>query len=279
MITYFDIVLLLFFGALGGFLSGFLGVGGGIVFVPLLDFFLKKYFIDDSELVKAILANSLFIIMFSTAAASYKQYKIGNLHSKEILNTLIPGLISVILAHYLINMGNWYKKSIFLYVFLVLLLMVIVKMFLKKKNDTPIKNDQEVSFNKMRFIGFFTGIITAMSGLGGGIIMTPLFSEWLKLDIKRASAISTIVIFGFASVIAVLNASNSPSNYVIDYQYGYIVLPLVIPIIFGSFLLVQFGVNLAQKTKSKNIKLIFASFATVVLLKVIYEITHIHFSF
>ena len=132
MISIYDIIALILFGSLGGFLSGFLGVGGGIIFVPILDYFLKKYFTDDTELVKAVLANSLFIIMFSSAIASYKQYKIGNIYVKEILNTLIPGILFIIIIHTLISKGGWYNRDVFLYFFLTLLLFVVVKMFFTK---------------------------------------------------------------------------------------------------------------------------------------------------
>lgn len=195
MIGIYDIIALLFFGSLGGFLSGFLGVGGGIIFVPILDYFLLKYFTNDSELVKAVLANSLFIIMFSSAIASYKQYRIGNIYFKEILNTLIPGIISIIIIHTLISKGDWYNRNVFLYFFLVLLVFVIVKMFSTKNEIKVASNSIVIKSYKLQLVGAFAGVVTAMSGLGGGIIMTPLYSEWLKMDIKKASAISTGVIF------------------------------------------------------------------------------------
>ena len=81
MLSINDFIILFLFGSFGGFMSGYLGVGGGIIYVPVLDYFLSKYF-HDTELVKAVLANSLFVIMFSAAVASYKQYKLGNLYFK-----------------------------------------------------------------------------------------------------------------------------------------------------------------------------------------------------
>jgi uncharacterized membrane protein YfcA len=73
-----DYVILAVFGALGAFISGFLGVGGGIIYIPVLDYFLKKAGMNDDMLVKGILANSLFTIIFSGSVSSYNRLlKVG----------------------------------------------------------------------------------------------------------------------------------------------------------------------------------------------------------
>lgn len=270
MLSVTDFIILFLFGSFGGFMSGFLGVGGGIIYVPVLDYFLSKYF-HDSELVKAVLANSLFVIMFSAAVASYKQYKLGNLFFKEIIQTLLPGIISVVVLQTLINKGTWYSRDVFLYFFLTMLLFVAFKMFLSKPKIIITENTKADNY-KYNITGAFAGIVTAMSGLGGGVIMTPVFTEWMKLDIKKASAISTGVILGFAIVIGILNLNAVPQNYVSDFQFGYILLPIAFPLIIGTFLFAQMGVKTAQKSKSQTIRITFATFASIVLLKVIYEI-------
>jgi uncharacterized membrane protein YfcA len=274
MLSINDFIILFLFGSFGGFMSGYLGVGGGIIYVPVLDYFLSKYF-HDTELVKAVLANSLFVIMFSAAVASYKQYKLGNLFLKEITQTLLPGMVSVVILQTLINKGTWYSRDVFLYFFLSMLLFVVFKMFLSKPK-TIIAESTKADNYKYNITGAFAGIVTAMSGLGGGVIMTPIFTEWMKLDIKKASAISTVVILGFAIVIGILNLNVVPQNSISNFQFGYILLPIALPLIIGTFLFAQMGVKTAQKSKSQTIRMIFASFASIVLFKVIYEILIIH---
>jgi uncharacterized membrane protein YfcA len=274
MLSINDFIILFLFGSFGGFMSGYLGVGGGIIYVPVLDYFLSKYF-HDTELVKAVLANSLFVIMFSAAVASYKQYKLGNLFLKEITQTLLPGMVSVVILQTLINKGTWYSRDVFLYFFLSMLLFVVFKMFLSKPK-TIIAESTKADNYKYNITGAFAGIVTAMSGLGGGVIMTPIFTEWMKLDIKKASAISTVVILGFAIVIGILNLNVVPQNSISNFQFGYILLPIALPLIIGTFLFAQMGVKTAQKSNSQTIRMIFASFASIVLFKVIYEILIIH---
>lgn len=271
MLSITDFIILFLFGSLGGFMSGFLGIGGGIIYVPILDYFLSKYFVNSNELVKAVLANSLFIIIFSAAVASYKQIKMGNFFLKETLQTMLPGIVSVIVLHTLINNGTWYSRSVFLYFFLTMLVFVVVKMFMPT-SKINVNAEAQSSNYKYNITGAFAGLVTAMSGLGGGVIMTPVFTEWIKLDIKKASAISTGVIFGFAIVIGILNLNAKPETYISNWQFGYIFLPIALPLIVGTFLFAQLGVKTAQKAKSQTIRITFASFASIILIKVIYEI-------
>ncbi len=274
MLSVNDFIILFLFGSFGGFMSGYLGVGGGIIYVPVLDYFLSKYF-HETELVKAVLANSLFVIMFSAAVASYKQYKLGNFLFKEIIQTLLPGIVSVVILQTLINKGTWYSRDVFLYFFLSMLLFVVFKMFLSKPKSIIAESTKADNY-KYNITGAFAGIVTAMSGLGGGVIMTPVFTEWMKLDIKKASAISTGVILGFAVVIGILNLNIIPVHKISSFQFGYILLPIALPLIIGTFLFAQMGVKTAQKSKSQTIRIIFACFASIVLFKVIYEILIIH---
>ena len=73
MLEITDYVLLFLLGSFGAFVAGFLGVGGGIIYIPILQHFLSKLNLPDDILVKAILANSLFVIIFSGSVATYKQ--------------------------------------------------------------------------------------------------------------------------------------------------------------------------------------------------------------
>jgi uncharacterized membrane protein YfcA len=272
LLTTIDYILILLLGSFGGFLSGFLGVGGGIIYVPILDYFLSKMGLTDDALVKAILANSLFTIIFSGSVSSYKQYKLGNFFPKEIMHTAIPGVITAITMTLFIRMGTWYDKTIFNYVFAIMLFVIGVRMFMKTKEAT---HDTSISkkFLGFNITGFFAGIITAMSGLGGGVVMTPIFTDVLHQNIKKASSISNGVIPFFAISVGILNlSSNAAATQVHDWQIGFIVFPVVIPMIIGSIFFAPLGVTFSQKTSQKIIRNTFAFFITLVFIKTLYNI-------
>ncbi len=120
--------------------------------------------------------------------------------------------------------------------------------------------------------GFFAGIVTALSGLGGGVVMTPVFTDVLKISIRKASSISNGVIPLFAIAVGIYNLGDTPPYKVSEWQVGYIVFPVIIPMILATFIFAPLGVKTAQKTPQATIRLVFAAMVTLVLTKVLYEI-------
>jgi uncharacterized membrane protein YfcA len=270
VLAYSDFIILFLLGSVGAFLSGFLGVGGGIVYIPILDYFLSKLGFSDDNLVKAILANSLFTIIFSGSVSSYKQYRLGNFYPREIFYTAITGVLAAVLMTLLIKSGTWYSKSVFNYVFASMLLVIALRMFFKK---VQVANTNNIIKPLGYYItGFIAGIVTAMSGLGGGVVMTPAFTDVLKMDIKKASAISNGVIPVFALAVGILNLSTSSIQKLSEWQVGYIVFPIVIPMILSTFLLAPLGVIASQKANQQTIRMVFASFISIVFIKTLLSI-------
>lgn len=266
-----DLLILAAFGSLSGFISGFLGVGGGIIFIPVLDFFLSKAGMHDAYLVKGILANSLFVIIFSGSVSSYNQYKHGNFFPRQILHTAVPGMFTAFFMTWLIKQGDWYSKATFNYVFALMLLVIVIRMFATK----PAKEGEGEAANwKYQLTGLFAGLITAFSGLGGGVVMTPVFTDIMKQSIKKASSISNGVIPFFAILIGIYNLSDPAPYAISNLQVGYVVFPVILPLVAGTFLFAPLGVRTAQKSSQTLIRTVFATFASIVFIKLLYEILH-----
>jgi uncharacterized membrane protein YfcA len=273
MLHWPDYMTLFILGAAGSFLSGYLGVGGGIIYVPILDYFLSKLGYRDEELVKAILANSLFTIVFSGVIASYKQYRLKNFYPKEILLTAIPGMISVLAMTWLITQGTWYDKPAFNIVFACILGAIVLRMLLSKKTES---SEEQVPSFGYAATGFTTGIVTALSGLGGGVLMTPIISEVLKQPLKKAGSISNGVIPLLAITVGIYNLSHTHIHKIHAFQLGAIVFPLVIPMIIASFIFAPLGVRASHYARQSVVKTIFTVLVSVILIKLLYEIIQSH---
>jgi len=142
------------------------------------------------------------------------------------------------------------------------------RMFTQKEKQTTEFKDFP-SWRVFSVTGFFTGIITSLSGLGGGILMVPVFSDFLKLPIKVATSISTGVIPIFTVVLCIPYMLAHPT-IVYNYQLGFVVLPLVAPLILSVLFVSPFGVRIAQLMKPLQLRIIFACISSLIIIKEIY---------
>jgi len=270
-----DYIIILVFGLLGGFVSGLLGVGGGLLFIPALEFYIKKMGVYDIDIVKFILANSLFVIIFSGIIITYKQIKINNFYIKQVIQTTWLALISTVVVTYAIEDGWFlYDKRMFTLVFLSMLAPLVFRMFFDKQKS-EIENSNFPSPVKMGITGFFTGIVTSISGLGGGIVMVPVFTNLLKINIKKATSISTgvIPILAIANVLLYIFAKNIQQVH--NLQTGYVIYPLVLPLILGVFVAAPMGVQAAKTMKPFTLKIIFASVISIIMIVKVLQLNDI----
>ncbi len=271
MLELSDVFLLIMVGALGGFLSGMLGVGGGVIFVPVIDYILSRAGINEDLAVNIILANSIATIAFTGTISSIKQVRMGNFFPKQILYTSLPGVVTSLGLSYAISQMHFYSKDKFNVFFISMLVLLLVRMFWKNTSAAAgEKEPAQVKTSAYALTGFFTGLVTALSGLGGGIVMIPVFTNFLKLNIKIATSISTGVITVLVFPLIVYYLFTPVTLPVaVAWQTGHLIWSIILPLALGSFFLAPLGVKTSQKTDPAKIKIVFAIFVMAVLARMV----------
>lgn len=264
--------LFLLLGLAVGFLSSLLGVGGGIIFVPLFTHFLREAGVEGDVLVKCVLANSMLTIVFTGVSASYNQYRQGTYYPKPVLATAAAGVVSSLFLTYLISVGDWYDKEAFSFVFIALLLAVSLRTFSKRKPQEFSFNLKEISLSKFSIVGFGAGIVTALSGLGGGIIMVPAFNSILKIDIKKAISVSTGVIPFFALPLTIFYMASEPDSFPELLHIGHIVPHFILPLGIGILIASKWGVKTGNRISETKLKMLMLLLILVVTAKMLWEV-------
>ncbi len=218
------------FGTIVGFFSGFFGVGGGMILVPLL--------LASGFMMKEAISVSIMQMVFSSIYGSF-------LNSRKAIHILKDGIIIGIggfvggLQSGLIvtNVSNLTLQ----YIFIFILILAIIRIFI----SPAIHSDEQKKQNKflLFFIGFFVGMIAMSIGVGGSVILTPILLGFFKYDLKSSTALG--LFFVVFSSIAGFTSMSLYGNML--YTEGFIV---------GIFSLigVYFGIKLKNYVHMSHYK-------------------------
>ncbi len=174
-------------GFVAGVLGSMIGLGGGIIVVPVLTF------AGFSPTLAA--SNSLFAA-FSNAVASTISYS----RQKRIEYSigLKLGLLSIpgtILGAYI---SADVTPGIFKILFGLVLLSSATYIFLRRKIESRQINTSKQVMVLAVGASFFAGIISSFFGIGGGIIFVPLMVVAMGMGMKNAAPTSQLILL-FAS--------------------------------------------------------------------------------
>lgn len=269
-------ILLLLVGGLGGFLSGLLGIGGGIVYVVVLQEVLKQHGVQDTELVRFTLANSIAVIFFAGLTAIVRQLRKKTLDVNATLTTGIAGAITAGLLAYLILGKPWYKPLYFNMVYITMLAYSLYRMLVRKAElklaDIPVV-DAPINTKKLIVPGLLTGALSALSGLGGGIVLVPMLMQATGMKQVKASLLSLGTIACIALVLICFYAFGNPvSKTDLGTGLGYLLPSLMVPLVIGVVFTTSFGIRIAANLHPRALKWIFAGMASVLLVKKCIEV-------
>jgi len=274
-----ELLILLLSGCVGGFLAGLLGVGGGLIFIPILTWlFTSDPSLTNEDIVRFTLANSIGLVFISGTSGIYRQIKMGIYDLQKSLTVGIPGAFSAAILSYAIQNGNWYSKERFQWVFLAFVIISIGNMIFGKNREENETDSTEKNGIALRIlVGILAGTVVSLSGLGGGIIMVPLFRMILKMPLRKATALSLSIVplLSIFPIVQYSIGSDAPNLLDIHgpiIQSEYIIWSYYLPMAIGVIIFSSFGQKTAQKTPVILIRAIFALLSAFILIKTLYEI-------
>ena len=267
-------LLLLGFGVLAGFLGGVFGVGGGVVFAPLLTWWLAKQGCGGSLLVELVLSNSLALTLLTGVLGWGLWLKKGVITGWDVLRLGLPSaLASVVMAH-TIRTGAWYDQAGFRIFFSFMLGLVLFRnaQHLLSQKNTPMNgNTRPIHQWALPGLGLVAGIFSALSGLGGGAIMVPILQRWRYRDQASINALSmgSIAVMALASTVYYWTIPSTLAAGLL--VVGRLVPSFLVPCALGTLLGLLPGIRLAgyltqNPQRERNLRWALLFFLGVVLL-------------
>jgi hypothetical protein len=179
----------LWVGLVAGALGGLVGVGGGVVMIPLMTEVLK-FRQQEAH------GTSLAAIVFTAVAGSFVYYLHGSVDIPVSALLAAAALCTVRLgAKYCRILSEWKLRRYFGFFLLLVSLLLVMKPFLPPvvEEASPVW----IRWCALAVFGALTGFISGMMGVGGGSIMVPalvLFAGITQVAAQGISLLSMIPI-------------------------------------------------------------------------------------
>jgi uncharacterized membrane protein YfcA len=246
------ILTYLIVGVIAGILAGLLGIGGGLVIVPMLVFCFTRQQIPHEHIMHIALGTSMASIIFTSVSSFMAHHKRGAVHWIVVRRIVWGILAGTFFGTYIASlMSTDFLKGFFV----VFLYYVGTQMLIDKKPESSRDFPGPAG---MFGVGSAIGIVSSLVGIGGGTLSVP-FMIWCNLAVHHAIGTSAAIGFPIAVAGTVGYIVNGlKAVHLPQYSVGYIYLPALICIVCASVLTAPLGVRLAHALPVSKLKRVFA---------------------
>lgn len=257
------LLLYLALGAFAGLMAGLLGVGGGLIIVPVLAGIFQHQQMSAAVIMHLAIGTSLATIVVTSVSSVRAHHQRGAV-LWPVVWRLTPGI--VIGAWLGAVVADALPSAVLSKIFAVFVLVVAAQMAFGAK---PAPHRELPGAPGMLATGGVIGAVSAIVGIGGGSLTVP-FLTWCNTPMRQAVATSAacglpIALAGaIGFIITGLNAAELPA-----WSLGYVYGPALVGVAFASMLSAPLGAKLAHTLPAEVLKKVFAVFLMLIGVKML----------
>ena len=247
------IIILLGTGVGVGFASGLLGVGGGFIMTPVQYWLFTDMGMSTDIAMKMAIGTSLLVILPTVASGAWRHHKNRAVYWKV---AVIMGPCGAVAAFGGATLAAYLSGTVLKIIFGSVVLASGAWMLISR----PFESGQEPKNNPWLWAAWAIpiGLVTGLTGLGGGVVAVPVMVLALKFKMHNAIATSlAMIIFNslggvIGYIVNGIGVSGRP-----DFSIGYINPLSWILLLVTSIGMAQVGAMAAHKLPAKQLKWIF----------------------
>jgi uncharacterized membrane protein YfcA len=254
-------------GVVGGLIAGMLGVGGGIVIVPVLYHVLAGVGISENLRMHIAVGTSLATIIPTSISSLRAHARRGNVDWALLRSWVVPMIAGVAIGTALASTVSGRTLSL---IFGIVALPVAVNMALGKE-DWRLADHLPTGPGGWA-IATGIGWLSSMMGIGGGTLGVPIMSHCnypIHRAVGTASAFGVIISIPAAMGMAIgsWNAPDLP-----PYSLGFVNLLGFILIAPASVLMAPLGAHLAHSMDKQRLRRVFALFIAITAGRMLWDV-------
>lgn len=260
------ILLSLLTGSFAGFLAGLLGIGGGVILVPLFLWLFPIAGFPPDLIVHTAFGTSLAIILPTAVSSTLGHRQRGNVDWYMVVFLVLGGVVGSLLGSSAAAVLPGEKLKMY---FGLMQIAISLKL-LFYKTYVPTEKQQQPKRTALVLVGFVGGFFSAFFGIGGGVIAVPLLLIVLHLPIRLAVGNSSalIVFSSFSAVICYIwyGMQNPVST---PFSLGYVNILVTLLVAPLTMIFARIGVKFAAATSQTKLVKIFAVMLMFVGIKIL----------
>jgi uncharacterized protein len=247
------IIILAITGAVIGFASGFLGVGGGFLMVPVQFWLLTSLGTDPTLAIRIAFATSLAVVIPTALSGAWGHYCRKCVLLRPLMLMAIPAILGAVAGA---TVSTHEPGALMKVLFGVLIVIVAVTMFIIRAPP----ESRPIPENGWLFVlcGFAFGGISGLLGIGGGIVMVPVMIMVLRFSILEAIGTSTALMLCSSAggvVTYIMNGLAVPG--LPPYSLGYVNVLQWFVLAAASVPMAQVGVRTVHRAPPETVKIVF----------------------
>jgi len=248
--------VLILTGAVVGFTAALLGVGGGFIMVPIMYWVMSGSGVTEDIALRTAFGTSLLVIVPTVLSSTWRHHKKGAVIWRA---AIILGGCGALGALGGSTLAAYLPCSALKVGFGVFILVISARMLVGIRTEgcqtdwcpTP-KTVQLVA------LGLVMGVISGLTGLGGGALMVPALVLLFRFPMLRAVATSSAAI--------IFTAPGGIIGYVVHgmgvagrlpYSVGYVNIAVWLALIALSIPMAQLGAKTAHSIDGRKLRILF----------------------
>lgn len=264
------IVLLGVVGAVAGFVAGLVGIGGGVFWAPALLFWFDAVGVPDAHIAQMTIASSLFCSFVSSSASAATRQLKGSVDWRIALYTGLSSGVAILLMTTLITTQPWYGREMFQVLFSLVFIVVALRMLRGGSNHPDGTEEPDAPVVKLIGVGTAAGTLSSAVGVGGGVILVPMYERLIRLPIHRAMGTSsaTIILITFIGV-ASYALQGEDAVGATSVSVGYVDFGAAAILAIPAAITAGFGVRSSHAINRKLMRRVFAVIVLLVAIRLI----------
>jgi uncharacterized protein len=247
-----------------GFLAGLVGIGGGVLTVPFLYLFYEHatwsgVLLPEGMQATVAHATSLFIIVPTAIIGTATYARAGLVAWRAALP--IAGF-SVLAAGAGALLGAHVAQELLKLGFGVFLLFTAVQ--LSRHRRTAPGGPARLGLPIMVTTGVLVGLLSALLGVGGGLVAIPLLLGVVRLEVEKvaATSLAIVVVAAGAGTITYMSVGAGMPQLPAG-SIGFVHVAAALPMLPGAMLAARWGARVNQRLDARRLRLVFALLFTL----------------